>query len=215
MRAIALLSSLSLLLLAAPAPAAEPALGAAFADAPLSDGSVAVFGALGFPGLEAGYRQGVASNLEFGGTVGFDYAHTALTLDVPVRVALYRREKLKLAAGGSVGGFLDFGAQYYEPTNWPSAGLRLSGDVDLSYRVGEALAVVGAFQVPAEICLTERGDHRLDLLLGGGAELGLGEGFTFGARALLGPDLVFPRGGSGADTRLGVEVLAALGKRIF
>ncbi len=194
--------------------AGTPPLGAAFVDAPLSDGSVAVYGALGFPGVEAGYRQGV-SMLEFGATLGFDYARTSLTLDVPVHVAVYQRGPLKLAAGGSVGGYIDFGAQYYEATNWPGGGLRLSGDANLSYRVGEALTVLGIFQVPAEICLSERGDHRLDFLVGGGAELALGDGYTFGARAEIGPEFVFPVGGSGADAKPGLEVLVALGKRIF
>jgi hypothetical protein len=193
--------------------AAETPLGAAFAEAPLPDGASSVWGALGWPGVFAGYRQGFPG-FEVGAAGGFDYSLTQFDLDFPFRIAVRQGSRMRIGVGGSVGGYADLGAKYYEDTNEPSAGLRLSLGGNLSYRVGEAVDVLGAALIPGDIVLTERGNYRTGLLVGGGVELGLGDGFTFGAQGLVGPELLYPRGGQ-ATGRLGFSVLVALGRRLF
>ena len=192
---------------------AEPTPGALFAERPLPDGAVAVFGTLGFPSVALGVRQGFGG-VELGAVAGFDYSLTQLNLDVPFRFPLAQSKNFILGAGLSVGGFKDFGATYYEDTNLSSAGLRLAASADFTARVHPNFDLFFNVATPIELPLTERGNDRYGFRMGGGAEFGLGDGYTFGAQLLAGADLLHPRGG-GSTGRLELSVQTGLGKRFF
>ncbi|MBS2027810.1 MAG: hypothetical protein JST54_07915 [Deltaproteobacteria bacterium] len=192
---------------------AEIPPGAVFAEKPLPDGAVSVYGTLGFPGVQIGWRQGI-SGAELGAVAGFDYSLTQLTLDVPFYVPVKQSKKFLVGVGVSAGGFVDFGAKYFESTNLPSAGLRLAANGEVTLRINESVDVFVAGSLPIELPLTERGNDLYALLVGGGVELGVGDGFSVGAQLLAGPELLHPRGGQTA-ARFDGSLLVGLGKRFF
>lgn len=212
MRSRALLV-LMVLGVASSARAAEPPAGAIFAERPLPDGAVALYVVLGYPSVEVGFRQGLGG-VELGAAASFDYALTQLNLDAPFRFTLTESKRFKVGASLVPGGFLDLGATYIEPTNLSSAGIRLAATTDVSVLVTEGFHFIGSVEVPAEVALTERGNHRLAFLLGGGAEVALGDGYAFGLKLLAGPELLHPRGGQ-SGARLRVSALVGLGRRFF
>jgi hypothetical protein len=79
---------------------------------------------VGFPGIAVGYRQGFSS-FELGAEAGFDYSLTELHADVPLMWSVLQVSRWRIAVGGSIGGFFDLGASYYDSENQLSAGLRL------------------------------------------------------------------------------------------
>jgi hypothetical protein len=193
--------------------AGEAPSGAIFAERPLPDGAVAMFAVLGYPSVGVGYRQGLGG-VELGGVASFDYALTQLNLDAPFRFTLAESRRFRVGAGISPGAFFDLGATYIEPTNLSSAGLRVAATTDVSVLVTEGFHFIGSLAVPAEIALTERGNHRIAFLLGAGVEVGVGDGYSIGAQVLAGPELLHPRGGQSGG-RLSISALAGIGKRFF
>ena len=205
------LASVGLLLASAPAQAEQ--LNAMLPEGALPAGSVAFYGSLGFPSVVLGYRQGVGP-VELGLEGGFDYALAQLQAGVPLRVDVPVNGPYRLAVGLELGGFASFGAKYYEGTNRPSFGLAAKAMGDLSYRLNEAVDLVASLQLPAQVPFTERGNLLVSARLGGGAEVGVGDGYSIGGQALIGPQLLHPLGGP-TSARLDFTVQVGLGKRFF
>jgi hypothetical protein len=206
--------ALALFLVSSSARAAAP-VAAAYADPPLPDGSLAVWGSVGFPGIDIGYRQGF-STFELGAEAGFDYTLTDLHADIPLMWSAYSAARWKIGVGGSIGGFADLGATYYDGENQLSAGLRLAFDSVATYSLSENLFLVGEIQIPGEFALTNQGSIRAGPLFGGGLEVGLGDGYTVAGRVLLGPQIEHPISGTDSDQlRFNADVQVAVGKRFF
>jgi hypothetical protein len=206
-------SGVAVLGLLAAQPAQAEQLNAMLPDGALPAGSMAFYGSLGFPSVLLGYRQGVGP-VELGVEGGFDYALAQLTAGVPLRVDVPVKGPYHLAMGFELGGFASFGAKYYEVTNRPSFGMSLKAMGDLSYHVNEAIDLVGSLQVPVQVPFTESGNYLVGARLGGGAEVAVGDGYTVGGQALVGPQLLRPIGGQ-ATARLDLTVQVGLGKRFF
>lgn len=202
---------LALLTWASLAWAEPPTAGAIWAERPLPDGAVSGFVTLGYPGFSAGWRQGFGG-AELGAVAGFSYTTTELTLDVPLRLAIDQGPHHVLGAGVRVGGFLDLGATWFEGTNRDSSGLRLAGELSYTYLIGSTADLFFDAELPVELPLTERGNDLYGIRMGGGGELGVGDGYSVGAQLLAGPQLLHPRGGQTA-ARLDLSFQVGLGRR--
>jgi len=187
--------------------------GAIFAQRPLPEGSVSVFGTVGYPGITAGVRQGFQGG-EVGVVGGFDYTRTTFTADIPARLVLASSDRWIFGIGLRLGAFGDLGADYLDRINRPSAGLRLGAKANFDVRLAPGLDLFAALTTPVELALTERGEDRYGLRAGGGVELGVADDYSVGLQVLTGPDLVHPRGGRNEGKWM-LGVALGFGRRFF
>lgn len=188
-----------------------PTAGAMFAERPLPDGAVSVYGAMGFPGFQLGWRQGF-SGTEFGAVGAFSYTDTKMSLDFPIRLELSRGAHHVLGAGVRAGAFYDLGTTWFESTNIKSGGLRMAGELSFTVLASSAADVFFNVDTPIELPLSERGNFLYGVRMGGGGELGVGDGYTVGGQLLAGPELLHVKGGQNT-ARLDLSLVVGLGRR--
>jgi hypothetical protein len=197
--------------------AAQPrSFGAFLAPAVLPAGSASTYGFVGVPAMGAGYRQGLGGSTELEARLEIDYFALSLTPLVGLKVAAYQDVDgpFYLAPRLSVGLVLNSGAEYIDTENFAYVGLRLDPGMVLSYQVAETASLVGDLRVPIDFSMSPGGGRRVSPLLGGGAELFLGENVTAGILGQLGVDVIKEPLGV-ARVRLGYGLRVGFGWRLF
>ncbi len=188
--------------------------GAFSAPAVLPSGAASAYAYAGAPSVGIGYRQGLGGFLELEGRVELDYFSLSLTPQGYAKFVAFERGRLQLAPLVGVGAVLNSGATYIDEENFAYFGIRVIPGANLSYRIAEIAALVGELRVPIDWSLSPSGGNRVTPLLGGGAELFLGDDVTAGIVGQLGVDVIKEPLGV-AQTRLGYSVRIGLGYRLF
>jgi hypothetical protein len=84
-----------------------------------------------------------------------------------------------------------------------------------TYHLAEDIDLLDELTVPGDFPLSNQGAIRAGPLVGGGVELGLGDGYTVAAKALIGPLFEHPISGGNDQARFNADVEVAVGKRFF
>lgn len=179
----------------------------------LPDGANSFYGYIGVPEVGAGYRQGF-KGFELEGRARLNYLLLSLAAEGLARYPIILPGRWELAPYLGLGLVGDTGATYLDDTNFGYFGLRFVGGLVTSYRVAETVRLLGTLDVPFDLPLTGRGGARGTPVVGGGAEIYLGNDITASAIGELGVDVVKPPS-QNTFTRLGYAVRLGLGFRIF
>jgi hypothetical protein len=181
-----MISTLLVLLLAG---AEEPRLmGGVVAPAALPSGTNALYGFVGAPEVGVGYRQGFGF-AEFEARAQFNVFHVSGVADVGARFGVFEREKLRLAPTLGLGIEFNAGAKYFDTANFAFIGLRPRVGLNASYAFTDTVSGIAQLEVPWSIALTVQG-FEVAPLLGAGAEIHLGGGFSLLVSAHVGMDAI-------------------------
>ncbi len=188
--------------------------GAFAAPAVLPSGAASTYAYAGAPSVGIGYRQGLAGYLELEGRVELDYLKLSLIPQGYAKLVAFQRDRLQLAPLIGIGAVLNSGATYIDDENFSYFGIRVIPGANLSYRITEIASLIGELRVPIDFTLSPSGGSRVTPLLGGGAEIFLGDDVTAGIVGQLGVDVLKEPLGV-PQARLGYSVRIGLGYRLF
>lgn len=186
--------------------------GAFASPAALPNGATAAYAFAGVPEVGAGFRQGFGL-FEGQARLVLDYFTLAATLEGEARFLAYDRNQLRIAPSLAVGATFDAGARYIDELNFGHVGLKLTPGGTVSWKVAETANLIGELRVPIDVPLTTSG-LRVTPLMGGGAELYLGDDISAGALADFGLDVVKEPQGV-PQTRFAFALRVGLGYRFF
>ncbi|MFT3708735.1 MAG: hypothetical protein QM817_13880 [Archangium sp.] len=175
---IALLSQEPAVTAEAPPPVASaPArvTGGVFAPASLPAGSNALYGFVGAPDLGVGYRQGFGS-VEFEARALFNLFEVSAIVEVGMKLAVYEKDKLKIAPGLALGFEFDAGARYIDRYNFAFVGIRPRLSAVASYSFSDTITGLAMVELPVSIAFAQ--GFQITPLLGAGAEFHLGGSFS-------------------------------------
>jgi hypothetical protein len=174
-----------------------------------------LYGYVGVPEMAAGFRQGI-SGFELEARAKLDYFRLAGIFEVGARRAVLRQGPATFAPTLSLGLVLNSGTAYLDSDNFRGALVRISPGLVVSWRVAETVAVVGLLNVPIDLGFSPTGEHRIQALTGGGAEIYLGQGITLLTAGQLGVEqFKAPDPDKAAVTRVGYQVQLGIGTRLF
>ncbi len=136
-------------------------------------GRTALVGRLGWPGLGFGVLHGVASNMDLGGTVAFNWGYEGvvthvrpgLKLQGAFRTLLLDRSRINLGVHFKPGPFF-----YFYPSGYTDVGLTLPVGVVAGIPVSSALDLHFGFDLPFWVVFGTNGGVALPILIGGGVE---------------------------------------------
>lgn len=187
--------------------------GAVVAPAVLPEGGTSVAGWAGVPELGAAYRQGM-DGWELGARLRFDYLRLSVSGEAVGRWRLWAQEGVTVAAEGGLGVLGSSGSDYFDTDNLKGVFLRVNPAVVATLRVAETVTGLGMVEVGYDQGLTTTRQWRVKPLVGGGAEVYLGESLSMSLVGELGADVF--KGPSGrVQTRLGYGARLGLGVRLF
>jgi hypothetical protein len=193
----------------------ENPFGTMVAPAALPEGATALYGYVGAPEMGAGFRQGI-SGFEFEARAKLDYIRLAGIFEVGARRVVLRQGPLALAPTLSLGLVLNSGTAYLDADNFRGALLRISPGLVASWQVADTVAVVGLLDVPIDLGIGPTGEHRLQALAGGGAEIYLGQGITLLTAGQIGLEQFKSfEADKDAMARVGYRVQLGIGTRLF
>jgi hypothetical protein len=188
--------------------------GAFSAPAVLPSGAASTYAYAGAPSVGIGYRQGLGGYLELEGRLELDYFALSLTPQGYAKLVAFEHDRLQVAPLVGIGAVLNSGTRYIDDENFTYFGIRVIPGANLSYRIAEIAALVGELRVPVDFSVAPSGGSRVTPLLGGGAEIFLGDDVTAGIVGQLGVDVIKEPLGV-PQTRLGYSVRIGLGYRLF
>src|SRR5215211_2431904 len=165
------------------------AFGALFAPAALPSGTTAAYGFAGVPQVGAGFRQGFGA-LELEGRVEFDYFAVSVAPEVFARIPVMAGGPYQVAPSLGVGMAFNSGVKYIDADNFAYTAVRLVPGANLSWRVAETASLLGEVSFPLDLTLSPGSGYRFRPLVGGGAEVYLGQELTAGALAEVGADVI-------------------------
>jgi hypothetical protein len=209
---------IAVLLLAASARAedsveVQATFGAVESPVALPAGGAATYGYVGVPEVGAGYRQGIGP-IELEGRLRFNYFDVSLAGEALVKLNVFHRGPWDIAPLLGVGLVGNSGTQYIDGSNFSYLGVRILPGAVGGYRWLETLRLLGELDVPVDIGFGSPGGNRVSPLLGGGAELYIGDGVSalalgqVGFEALKAPIGVW-------QFRFNYQVRLGLGWRLF
>jgi hypothetical protein len=187
--------------------------GAMFAPAALPSGTTSAYGFAGVPQIGAGFRQGFGV-LELEGRVEFDYFALSVAPVVFARVPVMTSGPYQVAPSLGVGMAFNSGSRYIDTDNFAYSAVRLVPGAALSWRVAETASLLGEVSFPLDLTFSPGGGYRFRPLVGGGAELYLGQEMTAGALARVGAETL-REPGAFSDTRFAFSLWVGLGYRFF
>lgn len=183
------------------------------APAMLPAGSTAVYGYVGAPELGGGFRQGFGS-VELQAEARFNYLDLGLAATGRARFLLVDRPQWQLAPYAGLGFAWDSGSTYFEDDNFQYTAVRIEAGAVATYPVRPVLDLIGTGEVTWDLFTTPVGGHRVQTLVGGGAELALGGSISTFVIGELGLDLR-KAPDAGADAELGYAFRAGFAFRLF
>jgi hypothetical protein len=209
-----MLSALVVSMILAADPPAEPEKrpGGVVAPAALPPGSLALYGIVGAPDLGVGYRQGIAG-IELEGKALFNLFELSGLVELGVKLAVYRGERLALAPGVALGLKANSGSRYFDQANFAYFGLRPRLSLNATYAFSDLVEGVAQLEVPLAIPLTAQG-IQFTPMVGAGAEVHLGDKLSLLGTAHVGFDVIKEPLGV-TQTRAAWAIRLGVGYRLF
>lgn len=179
----------------------------------LPAGGTAVYGFLGAQEIGGGYRQGLLG-IELEGRVAFNYLLLETSGEILAKKTLLELGDAEVAPFLGIGLLYDSGSRYFDTSNFQHLGVRPRVGVAASYRILETLSAIAQLDVPWDIAVNPAQGWRFGALLGGGAEIFVGGGFSVGLLGQVGLDAIKEPQGV-PQARVGYQVKLGLGYRLF
>jgi hypothetical protein len=153
----------------------------------LPAGSTSLYGFVGAPELGTGFRQGLGS-VEFQAEATVNYLDLGLAAVGRVRFLAIDKPRWQLAPFAGLGIAWDSGSTYYDADNFQHTALRMDLGAVATRPVGETLSLLAQAEVTWDLFTTPVGGHRVQPLLGVGAEVALGGQISVFGLASVGVD---------------------------
>jgi hypothetical protein len=187
--------------------------GAIVSPTTLPSGSASAYGYGGAPEVGAGYRQGIGP-VEVEARARFNYVDVSLAAEGILKYTLFSRGAFDLAPLIGVGIVADTGATYIDSINISYVGLRILPGGVASYRFAETVRGLAELDVPVDLLFGNPGGSRVGFLMGGGAEMYLGQRISVMAMGQAGFEaLQFPN--TPTQFRFDYLVRLGIGWRLF
>ena len=187
--------------------------GAVVAPAALPGGSAAAYAFVGAPELGGGYRQGF-SGFELEGRASFNFFMLSAAVEAIAKLPVLHDGSFELAPQLGFGLVYDSGSRYFDVSNFQHFGLRPRAGAVATFRVADTVRAIAALDVPWDISTSPPGAYHVKALVGGGAEIYLGEDISGLLLGQIGPDIIKEPQGV-PQVRLGYQLRLGVGFRLF
>jgi hypothetical protein len=191
----------------------QRSFGSVFAPAALQGGSTAAYAFAGAPEIGAGFRQGLGA-VELDVRALFDYFAVAGALELSGRIPLAAAAPYQVAPSLGVGMVFNSGATWLDRDNFAYNGVRVAPALRISRQLAETASVLGEMTLAVDLPVSREGGYRFRPLVGGGAELYIGQDISAGVLAQVGAD-VLKAPVAPLQTRFAFAVRLGIGYRFF
>ena len=182
------------------------------APAEMPTSALSVYGAVGYPELRVGLRQGMHA-FEVTADAGLDYRSVKLYVTGGIRSQVLEQGERRLSLAARGGLYLDAAKEKLDMPTGKTAGATVEGEGRMVWGSPTPLAPFVFLRLPLDIPFSDAGATRATLMAGAGVELGLGADYYLSLLGEVGPQLIWAGGRS--EARLLGEAFLALGCRLF
>lgn len=159
----------------------------------VGQGSTAMIGQVGWPGVSLGVLHGAANRFDLGGKLTFNYGQEGVVTRVVPGLKLQAWTRLQLVDTPRLGLALSFapGPFFYFHDYGTAVGLALPIGLTLGIPVGSALMLNAGIDFPFYVTFGAGGGPVFPVLLGGGLEYFVSRGLAVTFNVRMGPS-IFP-----------------------